>query len=69
MRYEVTGRKLDRDVSQMTDPPLMTLNDFSTGLKWPESVVAQANMYDGSERDDFKQPEYFIREDELKKFQ
>ena len=64
-RFEQTGVKLVKDVSQMVDPPLLTLNDFSTGEKWPKSIVAKADMYDGSERDDFKQPEYFIKEDEL----
>jgi hypothetical protein len=35
---------LKRDVTGIVDPPLMTLNDFSKGAVWPESIVAGASM-------------------------
>lgn len=67
-RFKSTGNKLDRDVAMMCEPPLLTLNDFSDGLVWPESIVAKAVMYDGSEYHDFKQPEYYVKCDELEKY-
>jgi hypothetical protein len=32
-------RKLERDVNQIYEPPLVTFNDFTLGA-WPQSVVA-----------------------------
>lgn len=67
-RFNKTGVKLDRDVTGICEPPLMTLNDLSIGLKWPNSVVAKGVMYDGSEYHHFKQPEYYIVKSELDKY-
>lgn len=67
-RHSETGKDIVRDVNQMSEPPLMTLNDFSTGLNYPESRVAYAKLYDGSEYHGFKSVEYFIREDEFLKY-
>lgn len=32
-------RKLERNVTQICDPPNVNYNDFTTGEVWPESVV------------------------------
>lgn len=67
-RFEATGHKLDRDVAMMCEPPLLTLNDFSGDLVWPESIVAKGVMYDGSEYHGFKQAEYYVKNEELEKY-
>jgi len=42
------GKRLDRDVYQVSDPPVVTWNDFTLGV-WPESIVASARLQrDGS---------------------
>ena len=51
--------KLETDVAGMYEPPIQSWNDFTLG-KWPESIVAYVNLYDGSEYHRFKHPEYFI---------
>ena len=40
--------KLERDVTGICEPPLATYNDFTIASKWPESVVAKVDLYDGS---------------------
>lgn len=64
-RFIATGVKLDRDVTGICEPPLLTLNDFSNGLMWPESIVAKGYLMDGSEYYDFKTTEYFIKNSEM----
>lgn len=56
------GSKLVADVAGMCEPPLLTLNDFSDGKKWPESIVAKAYIMDGSDYYDGKTTEYFLKE-------
>ena len=46
-------RRLERDVCGISEPPLVTYNDFTRG-KWPESVVAKEWLCPESER------EYYI---------
>lgn len=38
--------KLQRDVTGISDPPLVTYNDFSNGKVWPESIVARYYLID-----------------------
>jgi hypothetical protein len=45
--------ELDRDVCAISEPPLISYNDFTTGLVWPESMVAKT--HDGDPR------EYWIK--------
>lgn len=47
---------LVRDVNPCCDPPLLTVNDFSTGMVWPESVVSYAILSDNN----FEPPSYYI---------
>ena len=54
--------KLVVDVAGMCEPPLLTLNDFSDGKKWPESIVAKAYLMDGSDYHGGKTTEYFLKE-------
>ena len=42
-------KPLERDITHICEPPLMTFNDFSEGKVWPQSIVAKAQLYDGSE--------------------
>ncbi len=58
---EEYGIPLDRDVTGICEPPLLTLNDFSKGKKWPESIVAKAYIMDGSDYYGGKTTEYFIK--------
>lgn len=37
------GRPLAEDLCAIGDPPIYTLNDFSDGKVWPESIVAKAH--------------------------
>ena len=39
-RVKAYPRQLSKDVNQIYDPPLVTYNDFSDGMVWPESIVA-----------------------------
>lgn len=59
---ELNGVTLHRDVAGMCEPPLLSINDFSNGKVWPESIVAKAYIMDGSEYYDGKTTEYFIPE-------
>ena len=36
-------RKLEIDVTQICEPPMLSYNDFTLG-KWPESVVASIKL-------------------------
>lgn len=57
---ESKGVILDRDVTGICEPPLLTINDFSDGKRYPESIIAKAYIMDGSEYYDGKTTEYFI---------
>lgn len=61
-KFEIEfGSQLERNVTMICEPPLLTLNDFSDGKKWPESVVAKAYLMDGSDYHNGKTTEYFIK--------
>lgn len=53
------GENLAVDICGIYEPSLKTYNDFSLG-KWPDSVVAKVDMYDGSDYHGGKTAEYFI---------
>jgi len=36
--------RLEKDISGIFEPPLLTYNDFSSGRIWPNSVVAYAHL-------------------------
>lgn len=55
--------KLVWDVAGYFEPPLGSYNDFSNNKVWPGSMVAQINMYDGSDYYKGKTKEYFIKMD------
>lgn len=37
---------LQSDVAMMFEPPVQTLNDFTGGKVWPESVVAAVTLFE-----------------------
>lgn len=39
---------LTRDICGISEPPLVSFNDFRDGIKWPESMVAK--FHDGDPR-------------------
>lgn len=43
-------RELERDVTGICEPPLVSYNDFTLAPKWPESIVAC--YLDGTSPDD-----------------
>jgi|688.fasta_scaffold522165_1 hypothetical protein len=51
---------LERDVTHICEPPMLTYNDFSGGKIWPQSIVAKAQLYDGSEYHGGRAPVYFL---------
>ena len=53
---------LETDVAQFFEPPIKTWNDFTIAPKWPDSVVAFCELYDGSDYHGGMQPEYYIFE-------
>lgn len=53
-------RKLEWNITNISEPPLGTWNDFADGKKWPESIVAQVKLYDESAYHFFKKPQYFV---------
>lgn len=55
------GVDLVRNVNRCYEPPLLTVNDFSTGKVWPESVVSYAMLSDEKEAYyNFEPPSYYI---------
>ena len=56
-------RKLEVDVCGVSEPALMTYNDFQLGV-WPDSVVAKTYIWDNDKKSPFykseDEREYFI---------
>jgi len=38
------GSEVESEVSGISDPPMMDVNDFSGGKTWPDSVVAKVKL-------------------------
>lgn len=53
-------RQLEKDVSGICEPPLLTYNDFSNGQVWPESVVAKVNLYESFPIYGWESNKYYI---------
>ena len=57
-------RKLVKDVCSISEPPLITFNDFTLG-NWPESIVARTWAYSDILEDRYYEPietrKYYIR--------
>ena len=57
-------RKLAADWSGISDPPIITYNDFKLANRWPYSIVASTFAYDDNPDGYFYEPEekrdYFI---------
>lgn len=53
-------RELVVDVAMICEPPMRTWNDFSGGVAWPESVVAQERLNNESYDGPNAQNEYWI---------
>lgn len=51
------SRKLNVDVCGISDPPLISYNDFKLADRWPYSIVAQTLVYDDNPGDYFYEPE------------
>lgn len=56
---------LVKDVCGISDPPLISYNDFELGV-WPESIVASTVLYEDTPGDYYYEPEekrkYYIME-------
>jgi len=50
------GVDLVHDINPCCDPTVLTVNDFSNGMVWPESVVSYSILGD----DNFDQSSYYI---------
>lgn len=50
-------RKLSIDVCGISDPPLLTYNDFELANRWPYSIVASHYCYDDDPKGCFYLPE------------
>ena len=59
-------RKLKCDVCGISEPPLVTYNDFELADRWPYSVIASTCVYSDDPNDYFYEPEekrdYYIVE-------
>jgi hypothetical protein len=44
-------RPLVKDVCGIPQPPVLSYNDFSMG-KWPESIVAQVQLFESGSKDE-----------------
>jgi len=53
-------KPLEKDITRICEPPMLTYNDFSDGKVWPQSIVAKAQLYDGSEYHGGRAPVYFL---------
>lgn len=49
-------RPLDRDVCGISDPPLISYNDFELANRWPDSIIASTFLYDDDPNDYFYEP-------------
>ena len=49
-------RPLDRDVCGISDPPLISYNDFELANRWPDSIIASTFLYDDNPNDYFYEP-------------
>lgn len=49
-------RPLDRDVCGISDPPLISYNDFELANRWPYSIIASTFLYDDDPNDYFYEP-------------
>ena len=58
-------RQLEKDVTGICEPPLLTYNDFSGGRKWPESIVAKVKLYNSSEYHGVRGPFYFLPNNQI----
>lgn len=58
-------RPLEKDVCGISEPPLISYNDFKLGI-WPDSIVASTFLYEDTPEDYYYEPEeehkYFIVE-------
>lgn len=61
--FNKAGVKLERNIFMAGEPPMMSLNDFSGGKVWPESICAKGVMWDGSEYHNFLQPTYSVKKE------
>ena len=50
-------RPLERDICGISDPPLISYNDFELANRWPYSVVASTYAYDNDPSGYFYKPE------------
>lgn len=50
-------RKLISDCTGISDPPLISYNDFELANRWPYSIVASTYAYDDNPEDYFYEPE------------
>jgi hypothetical protein len=53
-------KPLERDITHICEPPMLTYNDFSEGKVWPQSIVARVQLYDGSEYHGGRTPVYYL---------
>lgn len=52
------------DVCGICEPPMLSYHDLSNGKKWPDSVIAKTQLYDGGEYHKGKLPVYYIKKQE-----
>jgi hypothetical protein len=50
-------RKLEIDVTGISEPPLLTYNDFELANRWPYSVIAKYYCYDDDPNGYYYAPE------------
>ena len=43
-------KPLEKDITHICEPPMVTYNDFSEGKMWPDSVVAKIKLFDYNEK-------------------
>lgn len=49
-------RELAVDVCGISEPPVITYNDFSDNRKWPDSIVARTWAYDDDPKGYYYEP-------------
>jgi len=56
---------LEFSVQAAYEPPLGSYSDFTDSRPYPQNVVMQVMLYDGSEYHGFKNKEFYLRNDFL----
>ena len=57
--------KLEKDITHVVEPPILTYNDFTSGATWPGSIIAKVKLWDAMKAHPLyegEKNEYYIKQ-------